>query len=87
MSDKKNLHDYSYNNDKIFFTPGDVVRIKHDIGPRPKMLVKSKEQKHIKQDNASHFIGIRCFWFSNDAILQEAVFSTKDLELVTEPVS
>lgn len=69
------------NMDKIFFSPGDVVTIKHDIGDKPTMLVKGKETKTIvdKTTNATHFKGIKCFWFTRDNLYQEQVFSTKDL--------
>lgn len=66
--------------EKLFFSAGDVVRIKHDITDRPTMLVKEKVQKMIKDD--AHFIGIKCFWFSKDGLYQEQIFSTKDLELL-----
>jgi len=66
---------------KIFFTPGDVVTIKHDIENKPQMLVKGKESKTIrdKDEKGSHFMGIRCFWFTSEHLYQEQVFSTKDL--------
>lgn len=67
--------------DKVFFNPGDVVKIKHDLDYNPLMLVKQKEQKLIK-DSAGHFLGIRCIWFTKDGLYQEQVFSTKDLSLV-----
>lgn len=64
---------------KIFFTPGDVVTIKHDVSNKPQMLVKGKESKTIKDKDGQHFLGIRCFWFTTDGVFQEQVFSTKDL--------
>ena len=66
--------------DKIFFKAGELVKVKHALTNVPVMLIKSKEQKLIKQDDASHFVGMRCIWFSTDNKLQEYVFSTKDLE-------
>lgn len=67
--------------EKIFFLPGDVVTIKQDIPNKPVMLVKGKEQKLIRRpEDASHLKGIRCQWFTLNGELQEAVFSTKDLE-------
>ena len=65
---------------KVFFTPGDIVTIKHDISNRPTMLVKGKETKTIRgNDDATHFKGIRCFWFTVDGKYEEETFSTKDL--------
>jgi len=66
--------------EKIYFNPGDVVKIKHMLDQIPLMLVKEKESKMIKGD--SHFKGIRCFWFTKDGSYQEQVFSTKDLMMV-----
>lgn len=67
------------NIDKIFFIPGDVVRIKHNISNRPDMLVKGKETKTIRDQSGTHFLGIKCFWFTSDGLYQEQIFSTKDL--------
>ncbi len=65
---------------KIFFTPGDVVTIKHDISNKPKMLVKGKETTLVKNGvDATHFKGIKCFWFTTTGEYQSEVFSTKDL--------
>lgn len=69
----------NFRTEKIYFVPGDVVTIKHDIENKPQMIVKAKESKVVKHEDASHFLGIRCFWFSEMLELQEAVFNTKDL--------
>jgi hypothetical protein len=34
------------------------------------------------EDKKSILIGIKCMWFTNDGMLQENVFNTKDLELI-----
>jgi uncharacterized protein YodC (DUF2158 family) len=67
------------NTDKIFFIPGDVVTIKHDLNYKPTMLVKSKETKTFKDTAGAYFVGIRCFWFTGDGLYQEQIFNTKDL--------
>ena len=69
------------NVNKVFFTPGDVVQIKHDLPFKPIMLVKGKETKMVRSDDtaSSHFIGIKCFWFTTDLLYKEEIFSTKDL--------
>lgn len=66
--------------EKIYFSAGDVVTIKHDIDNKPKMLVKEIVKKLVKDDN--HFQGIRCFWYTSEGLYQEQVFSTKDLKLI-----
>lgn len=65
--------------EKIFFLPGELVTIKHALPNKPVMLIKSKEQMLYKQDDATHFKGMRCIWFTTDGFLQEDTFSTKDL--------
>jgi len=70
----------NFNTEKIYFVPGDIVTIKHNIANKPEMIVKAKETKLIKKDNDNTtFIGIRCFWFKTDGELQEHIFNTKDL--------
>jgi uncharacterized protein YodC (DUF2158 family) len=67
---------------KIFFIPGDVVTIKHDLDNKPKMLVKGKETKTLKDAEGTYFLGLRCFWFTTEGLYQEQIFSTKDLHKV-----
>lgn len=73
------------NVDKVFYTAGDVVTIKHPLPCKPIMLVKGKETKTIKGAEGSHFLGIRCFWFTFQGEYQENIFSTKDLMHVQIP--
>ena len=72
------------NMDKIFFAPGDVVTIKHDLPFKPVMLVKGKETKTIRTSEGTHFLGIRCVWFTTELEYQEQIFSTKDLVHVSK---
>lgn len=71
-------------NEQIYFNPGMVVRVKHDIENRPKMFVVEKVTRSIinKETNEkeSVFLGIKCRWFDKNYDLQEAIYSTKDLE-------
>ena len=70
--------------DKIYFLPGQVVRIKQDIQNRPDMIVIGKVTNVFKRnvDKRNSLKGIKCIWFNTQQELQEGVFSTKDLELV-----
>lgn len=70
--------------DKIYFLPGQVVRIKQDIQNRPDMIVIGKVTNVFKRnaDKGNSLKGIKCIWFNTQQELQEGVFSTKDLELV-----
>lgn len=69
--------------DKIFLKPGDVVTLKQcNLMFSPKMLVLRKETKLFK--DGSNLKGIRCRWFTDSGLLQEAVFSTKDLILIEQ---
>ena len=69
--------------DKIFYCPGDIVTIKHDIPNKPIMIVIKKEVMHIVPKSETNFKGIRCQWFTKNQELQEAVFNTKDLVKVS----
>ena len=86
MKDQKK--DLTMLENKIFLNPGDVVTLRQDIPNKPIMLVVRKETsifKHDKdkmQDKKSILVRIRCRWFTSDATLQEALFSTKDLILL-----
>lgn len=68
--------------DYVFFTPGDLVQVRHDLEVRPKLWVVEKVARSLVNkdgEKESLFVGIKCRWFSTDGKLQEAVFSTKDL--------
>lgn len=68
---------------KTYFHPGDVVTIRQGIPNKPIMIVVKKETMTFRPSQANerdeYFIGIKCRWFSTEGILQEAVYSTKDL--------
>ena len=70
----------------IYFNPGDVVQLKQNIPNKPTMIVVKKETSIFKHDkdkiNKPILIGIRCRWFTSQGELQEAVFNTKDLNLL-----
>lgn len=69
--------------DKIFFSPGDVVTIRQDIPNKPKMLVVKKVNSIMNREDKDGVLrGIRCRWFTKDGFLQEEIFNTKDLELI-----
>lgn len=74
--------------ENIYFNPGQVVQLKQDIPNKPIMLVVKKETSLFKhdvkrlQDKRPVLIGIRCRWFTTSGELQEAVYNTKDLQLV-----
>lgn len=66
---------------KIYFSPGDVVTLRqHDKMFSPTMLVLRKEQA-IFADSPG-LKGLRCRWFTDSGLMQEAVFNTKDLILI-----
>jgi uncharacterized protein YodC (DUF2158 family) len=72
----------NFNTDKVYFVPGDLVTVKHELPNKPIMWVKSKETKMIKDANA--FMGMRCQWFDASNVLHEAIFSTKDLSHINK---
>lgn len=61
------------NDEKVYFIPGNIVTLKHDLPNAPTMLV----QEVVSSKNA--FKGIKCIWFTTEKQIQEAIFSTKDL--------
>lgn len=68
--------------EKIYFSPGELVTLRQNIPNKPVMLVLKKETsifktKDDKSDN--NLKGIRCRWFTTDGLLQEAIWNTKDL--------
>lgn len=69
--------------DKVYFMPGDVVRVRQNIPNRPDMIVVGKETNRFKPDpdesGKEYLQGIKCRWFSTDMKLQEGIFNTKDL--------
>lgn len=70
------------NNDKTFFTPGQVVILRQEIDNKPKMIVIEKVTKNFMNkdnDKSSLFVGIRCAWFDKNQVYREGIFSTKDL--------
>lgn len=74
-----------FENDKVYMNPGNIVRVKHDIDNRPKMMVVEKVSHTLMDKDgvkSNSFAGIRCAWFDKNQTYQSAVFSTKDLELV-----
>ena len=72
----------------IYFNPGDVVQLKQDIPNKPIMIVVRKETSIFKhdqkrlEDKKPILIGIKCRWFTTDGTLQEAIFNSKDIELI-----
>lgn len=71
------------NEDKIFFTPGDIVILKQDIPNKPKMIVYRVERSIMRNNIGKDVLkGVKCRWFTENGFLQEAIFSTKDLILI-----
>lgn len=68
--------------EKIFFNAGQIVRLKHDnLDNVPNMMVTEKVSRSMIKNGEKEtiFIGIKCRWFDKNGVLQEAIFSTKDL--------
>lgn len=70
--------------EKVFFSPGQLVKMKQELPNSPLMVVYRIERSIMRNLNNGRDIlkGCRCRWFTSDGHLQEAVFSTKDLILV-----
>ena len=73
--------------ENIFYRPGDIVTLRQNIPNKPKMIVIKKETflfKNNMEDKKNGLKGIRCRWFTTTGAMQEAVFNTKDIELIKE---
>lgn len=69
--------------EKVFFTPGQMVKLKQDLPNAPIMVVYKIERSIMRNTNGRDFLrGCKCRWFTSDGRLQEALFSTKDLQLI-----
>lgn len=66
--------------DKIFFKPGDLVTLRQPLPNKPIMMVVRIEKSIIRNpEGIDNLKGIRCRWFTDSGVLQEEIFSTKDL--------
>jgi uncharacterized protein YodC (DUF2158 family) len=65
--------------EKVFFTPGDIVTLKQEINDVPKMIVKSIDKAAYRGGEKSMLFGVTCFWFTSVGEYQENRFNTKDL--------
>lgn len=70
--------------ERIFFNPGDLVTLNKDVPNKPVMMVIKKETSMFKnQTNKDNILkGIKCRWFTTSGEMQEAVFNTKDLQII-----
>ncbi len=83
LKDLKILKMENENEEKVFFSPGQLVKLKQNIPNSPIMLVYKIDRSIIRNSNGKDYLkGCRTRWFTKDGHLQEAVFSTKDLVLV-----
>lgn len=66
--------------EKIYFVPGDVVKCAK-LKNAPEMYVLKKKELTFKdrEDKDKILQGIVCRWFTDNGLLQEAIFNTKDL--------
>lgn len=69
--------------EKLFFQPGMRVRCTK-VSNSPEMYVLHKKEFVFKdkEDKSKILQGMVCRWFTNDGLLQEAVFNTKDIEAI-----
>ena len=72
-----------FDENRVYFNPGDIVTIRHDIDNKPTMFVVEKVTRSMynKETNEKEniFLGIKCRWFDKNQVMQEGLFSTKDL--------
>jgi len=72
--------------EKVYYLPGDLCTVKHNIPNKPTMVVKKKITKMIRpgpSEIKKDFLqGIVCYWFTETSEYQENIFSTKDLKKI-----
>lgn len=68
---------------KIFYNPGDLCQVRHNVPNKPTMWVVEKSTRSLYNKDTNEkenvFLGIKCRWFNTNGDIQEALFSTKDL--------
>lgn len=70
--------------EKVFFRSGELVTVKHNLPTKPIMVVKRVIKERLgNTEEANLFLGIRCFWFSENGVYYEQTFNSKDLEKVS----
>lgn len=69
--------------DKLFFQPGMKVRCSK-VSNSPEMYVLHKKELVFKdrEDRSKILQGMVCRWFTADGLVQEAVFNTKDIQII-----
>jgi len=72
----------TYNTEKVYFTPGDIVVIKHDLDHKPKMLVQSVDKATMSSERGGMLLGVTCIWYNTMGEVQKHRYSTKDLEKI-----
>ncbi len=69
--------------EKVFFKPGDLCKLKQELPNAPIMMVYRVERSIMRNTYGKDILkGVKVRWFTKDGHLQEALFSTKDLQLV-----
>ena len=69
--------------EKVYFKPRDCVTLwQCKVMHSPVMLVLRREAALFKDNQGLR--GLRCRWFTDSGLMQEAVFNTKDLIKVEE---
>lgn len=67
----------------VFYNPGDLCQVRHNVQNKPVMWVVEKVSRSLynKETNEKEnmFLGIKCRWFDKNQVMQEGLFSTKDL--------
>lgn len=71
------------NDNLCYYAPGQIVILRHkELNNRePMYIVEKTTRQYINNGVVQNvFLGFKCRWISKDGVLQEAIFSTKDIE-------
>lgn len=68
--------------DKIYFKPGQLVKLNKQLPNAPVMMVSKIEKIKVTATRDNLFLGVSCIWFSGNGELQEHRFNSKDISVV-----
>jgi hypothetical protein len=70
--------------DKIYFKPGQLVKLNKNLPNAPVMMVSKIEKLKLSATKDNLFLGVSCIWFDSSGRLHDHRFNSKDLEQLDE---
>ncbi len=66
--------------EKVYFKPGQLVKLNKELPNAPVMMVSKIEKVKLTHTSDTLFLGVSCIWFTATGELKEHRFNSKDLE-------